>query len=207
MSWKVIFGGVFVDVYSFFFFQAEDGIRDDLVTGVQTCALPILEEDRQGREAHLPRERGRRRHGRAEQDREVPGGRLRRAADLHREDAVLVLDRSEAARRAERARVQRARRLSQCRSGVHGRVFGRPDGSNDQSFPSGHASAAFQAASFVQRRYDDLPAWPGYVLATYTGWTRVEAKKHYASDVLAGAALGLSNSFVFVTRRDVHVSA
>ena len=26
-----------------FFFQAEDGIRDDLVTGVQTCALPILE--------------------------------------------------------------------------------------------------------------------------------------------------------------------
>src|SRR5258708_37438142 len=28
----------------FFFFQAEDGIRDDLVTGVQTCALPIFME-------------------------------------------------------------------------------------------------------------------------------------------------------------------
>src|SRR2546425_9449309 len=28
--------------YLFFFFQAEDGIRDKLVTGVQTCALPIL---------------------------------------------------------------------------------------------------------------------------------------------------------------------
>src|SRR6478609_3192858 len=28
-------------VYIFFFFQAEDGIRDKLVTGVQTCALPI----------------------------------------------------------------------------------------------------------------------------------------------------------------------
>src|SRR5258708_8005412 len=28
-------------VSGFFFFQAEDGIRDDLVTGVQTCALPI----------------------------------------------------------------------------------------------------------------------------------------------------------------------
>src|SRR6266536_5008422 len=27
--------------YFFFFFQAEDGIRDPLVTGVQTCALPI----------------------------------------------------------------------------------------------------------------------------------------------------------------------
>src|SRR5207248_5675977 len=29
----------------FFFFQAEDGIRDRTVTGVQTCALPILIED------------------------------------------------------------------------------------------------------------------------------------------------------------------
>ena len=30
-----------MDLFLFFFFQAEDGIRDDLVTGVQTCALPI----------------------------------------------------------------------------------------------------------------------------------------------------------------------
>src|SRR5207244_7791293 len=29
-------------IFSSFFFQAEDGIRDDLVTGVQTCALPIF---------------------------------------------------------------------------------------------------------------------------------------------------------------------
>src|SRR5258708_30167775 len=29
----------------FFFFQAEDGIRDDLVTGVQTCALPIFDDE------------------------------------------------------------------------------------------------------------------------------------------------------------------
>src|SRR5260221_9636611 len=29
------------DVFRFFFFQAEDGIRDHCVTGVQTCALPI----------------------------------------------------------------------------------------------------------------------------------------------------------------------
>src|SRR5229473_7164492 len=29
------------DIIIFFFFQAEDGIRDKLVTGVQTCALPI----------------------------------------------------------------------------------------------------------------------------------------------------------------------
>src|SRR5688500_19826752 len=31
-----------MDQYFFFFFQAEDGIRDYKVTGVQTCALPIL---------------------------------------------------------------------------------------------------------------------------------------------------------------------
>src|SRR5687767_15284819 len=36
-------------VFFFFFFQAEDGIRDKLVTGVQTCALPILAEDRRAR--------------------------------------------------------------------------------------------------------------------------------------------------------------
>src|SRR5256885_12893937 len=38
-------------VRSFFFFQAEDGIRDYKVTGVQTCALPI---SRQGRRAPAP---------------------------------------------------------------------------------------------------------------------------------------------------------
>ena len=41
VSWFI--GGIDIFVIScfFFFFQAEDGIRDDLVTGVQTCALPI----------------------------------------------------------------------------------------------------------------------------------------------------------------------
>src|SRR5699024_12002922 len=34
---------VFILLYLFFFFQAEDGIRDRNVTGVQTCALPILD--------------------------------------------------------------------------------------------------------------------------------------------------------------------
>src|SRR5688572_31341824 len=39
-------------VYLFFFFQAEDGIRDLTVTGVQTCALPIYARDQRGRDAH-----------------------------------------------------------------------------------------------------------------------------------------------------------
>src|SRR5207248_5730229 len=33
---------IFILFFFFFFFQAEDGIRDRTVTGVQTCALPIL---------------------------------------------------------------------------------------------------------------------------------------------------------------------
>src|SRR2546422_4736903 len=36
----------------FFFFQAEDGIRDVAVTGVQTCALPIYLEARVSPEVH-----------------------------------------------------------------------------------------------------------------------------------------------------------
>src|SRR5256885_14934565 len=35
--------------FFFFFFQAEDGIRDYKVTGVQTCALPIYQEIKEGR--------------------------------------------------------------------------------------------------------------------------------------------------------------
>src|SRR5258708_40343604 len=40
----------------FFFFQAEDGIRDDLVTGVQTCALPISLEVTRARRVLAQRE-------------------------------------------------------------------------------------------------------------------------------------------------------
>ena len=38
-----------VCVFFFFFFQAEDGIRDTSVTGVQTCALPISRERANGK--------------------------------------------------------------------------------------------------------------------------------------------------------------
>src|SRR5439155_11470331 len=42
--------------FSFFFFQAEDGIRDGHVTGVQTCALPIFfTEPRTSRAISAPR--------------------------------------------------------------------------------------------------------------------------------------------------------
>src|SRR5260221_8285865 len=41
MRWR----GECIGMRVFFFFQAEDGIRDHCVTGVQTCALPILAHD------------------------------------------------------------------------------------------------------------------------------------------------------------------
>src|SRR5258708_32062804 len=40
-SRALLIGGMLISISLLFFFQAEDGIRDDLVTGVQTCALPI----------------------------------------------------------------------------------------------------------------------------------------------------------------------
>jgi membrane-associated phospholipid phosphatase len=76
----------------------------------------------------------------------------------------------------------------------------RPDGSDNDAFPSGHASTAFQGASFIHRRYGFGTAWPAWVLAAYTGWTRLDADEHDEADVLAGAALGIASSFLFVDR-------
>src|SRR5229473_5326315 len=55
----------------FFFFQAEDGIRDKLVTGVQTCALPIWSET--GGRKRRRTERSRRRDARRESGRSPAG--------------------------------------------------------------------------------------------------------------------------------------
>ena len=66
------------------------------------------------------------------------------------------------------------------------------------SFPSGHATAAFCAATLL----GGGPAW--YALATGVAATRVYVKLHHASDVAAGAAFGLVLGFAarrFVTGR------
>ena len=65
----------------------------------------------------------------------------------------------------------------------------RPDGSNNLSFPSGHSSNAFTAATVAAMHYPKLTV-PVYGLATYIGLSRMAANKHHFSDVVAGAGLG-----------------
>ena len=75
----------------------------------------------------------------------------------------------------------------------------RPDGSDDRSFPSGHAAAAFSFGTFGKRNLDDLRLGRGWTRGLKIGfrlgeagtaWARIEADKHYPSDVMASAALG-----------------
>lgn len=73
----------------------------------------------------------------------------------------------------------------------------RPDFSNRHSFPSGHASVTFAAATFIGRRYGWKYSIPAYALATYTAWGRVYGKKHHWWDVAAGAAIGAASSMIF----------
>jgi len=67
----------------------------------------------------------------------------------------------------------------------------RPDGSDSLSFPSGHASTAFSLAAVASHHYGWKVGVPAYVLASGIGLSRIEKDKHYLSDVLAGATIGL----------------
>ncbi|MBF0382126.1 MAG: phosphatase PAP2 family protein [Magnetococcales bacterium] len=75
----------------------------------------------------------------------------------------------------------------------------RPNGS-DQSFPSGHTSAAFQGASFIQMRYGWKYGIPSYLGAAFVGYSRVESDHHYVIDVIAGAGLGIASNYFFTTK-------
>jgi membrane-associated phospholipid phosphatase len=67
----------------------------------------------------------------------------------------------------------------------------RPDGSNQQSFPSGHTTSAFAFAATVQKRHGWAWGTPAYALATLTGFSRMNDGKHFLHDVVAGATLGI----------------
>ncbi len=76
----------------------------------------------------------------------------------------------------------------------------RPDGSNTRSFPSAHTMFAFQGATFIHKRYGFNYAIAAYLGATFVGYSRIEADKHYLSDVIAGAAVGWVSSWFFTDR-------
>lgn len=75
----------------------------------------------------------------------------------------------------------------------------RPDGSNNNSFPSGHTSITFQSASFIQKRYGWKYGIPAYLLSSFTGFSRLNADKHDIVDVVAGAAVGIGSTYLFTT--------
>jgi hypothetical protein len=81
----------------------------------------------------------------------------------------------------------------------------RPDGGS-RSFPSGHTSLSFTGAEFIRKEYGWSWGAPAYALAGFVGWSRVDAKKHYTHDVLAGAAIGILANHDF-WRRDTPTSS
>ncbi len=78
----------------------------------------------------------------------------------------------------------------------------RPRSSATNSFPSGHTSAAFSGASFIQYRYGWGWGAPAYALAGFVGYSRVHSRAHYTRDVVAGAALAIGMTHLFTTRHE-----
>ena len=70
----------------------------------------------------------------------------------------------------------------------------RHDGSNDHSFPSGHTATAFMTATMLAKEYGHKSPWIGigaYSVATAMGLMRMANNKHWLSDVLTGAGIGI----------------
>lgn len=66
----------------------------------------------------------------------------------------------------------------------------RPDGTS-LSFPSGHAASAFATATVLQAHYGWKAGVPAYALAGWIAASRMQTSRHYLSDVVAGATLGI----------------
>lgn len=71
----------------------------------------------------------------------------------------------------------------------------RPDGSTANSWPSGHTATAFVGATILHKEYGmTVSPWysvAGYGVATATGIMRVLNNRHWVSDVLSGAGIGI----------------
>lgn len=72
----------------------------------------------------------------------------------------------------------------------------RPNHRDHKSFPSGHATLAFAAATTMYRRYGWQFGVPAYAVATLTGVARVAAREHHWWDVAAGAAFGIGSGWL-----------
>ncbi|MBQ8499744.1 MAG: phosphatase PAP2 family protein, partial [Bacteroidales bacterium] len=72
----------------------------------------------------------------------------------------------------------------------------RPDGSRNNSFPSGHTATAFMTATMLHKEYGWRSPWfsiGGYTAAAITGVSRIMNKKHWMTDIMAGAAIGIGS--------------
>lgn len=72
----------------------------------------------------------------------------------------------------------------------------RPDGSERNSFPSGHTAIAFMTATMLSKEYGWRSPWytiGGYTAASLAGVTRVLNNNHWLTDVVAGAAVGIGS--------------
>jgi membrane-associated phospholipid phosphatase len=80
----------------------------------------------------------------------------------------------------------------------------RPSGASN-SMPSGHTAQAFLSAAILDMEYRDTSPWigvSGYAIATTTGMLRMINNKHWISDVLVGAGIGIfSAKVVYYTHR------
>ena len=74
----------------------------------------------------------------------------------------------------------------------------RPDGSTANSWPSGHTATAFVGATLLHKEYGlTRSPWysvAGYGVATATGVMRVLNNRHWVSDVLSGAGIGIMST-------------
>jgi membrane-associated phospholipid phosphatase len=68
------------------------------------------------------------------------------------------------------------------------------------SFPSGHSSATFATASVLERHLGYRGAWPTLLVATYVAMSRLHDNRHFLSDVLFGASVGVASGWTVVGR-------
>jgi hypothetical protein len=68
------------------------------------------------------------------------------------------------------------------------------------AFPSGHSATAFALASVLERHLGYRASWPALAGATYVATSRLVDNRHFLSDVMFGAAVGMASGWTVVGR-------